>query len=325
MVAIQSIDGFIDSAVALLNQEIEIDEVEISDDFICTITINGDEHKGYVDYGLAKFIVLLQKNARSIIRSCTQDVPRSEQKRMISDVKVRVKVNEGSTVVDILLDYLFGGAVQNMTGEQAIYAILILCSTLCGMNGLSVISEIKKKAKDEETKQRFANIAEKLIEELPKINEPMRALANSLTKDDIISLPAIEAPLNKDEMKDLYKDIDLKSVQTIYIDDEYEILGVSLDKVFVTVKKGKAKFSASTKMLNGASKQQLYSAVKAAGIKEVTTRLPLQINMIIEGLDKEYYVMGIGDKREGAIDVESVVLKAVEDLLSGGSKQGTLF
>jgi hypothetical protein len=320
---ISSLEGLIDSAAGVLNGEIAINEIRFAEDFICKIRINGERYDGYIDSSIASFIVEVEKSAKRLIRKYSTEETLQERNDITKNIHVKAKVGEGSSIVELLFDNSFGQALANMQSEHILYALFGLMGLLLGNKVLNTFSEIKNKAKDEETKLRIAEHANKMLENSLDFAKPILDLVGRMQKDDTISFPEMDKPLTKKEAKEEFKVLEATKVDTIYIDDEYEITEVSLDKIYVILRKG-VRFSASTKLLNSQSRQALFNAVKDAGVKESTAVMNLQVTLSVEGLKKEFFVTAIGEKREGAISLKELSARYAEDFLKDSLQQGSL-
>lgn len=320
---ISSLEDLINSAAAVLNGEMTIDQIHIAKDFVCQIRIKGDKFDGYIDTTIASFIIEVERSARKIVRNFSPDLSLQEKNRIASCINVKARVEKGSSIVELLFDNSFSQALVNMQSEHILYALFGFMGLLLGNNLLKTFSEIKQHAKNEETKQVISENANKVIENSKQFLQPVLDLIGKIHKDDTVKFPLIDKPLSKDEARQEFKPIELARSETIYIDDTYEITEVSLDKIYVTLRKG-AKFSASTKLLNPQSRQKLFDAVKEAGVSELIPIIPLQVTLSIEGLKKEFFVAAIGGKREGAISLNELAPQTKAELLNYTHSQGSL-
>ncbi|EHJ46365.1 hypothetical protein DFW101_0348 [Solidesulfovibrio carbinoliphilus subsp. oakridgensis] len=320
---ISSFEDLIVSAAAVLNGEMTIDEIHIAKDFVCQIRIKGDRYDGYVDTTISSFIIEVEKSAKRIVKKFSSDLSVQEKNKVVSSVNVKAKVGKGSSVVELLFDNSFGQALANMQSEHVLYALFGFMGLLLGNNLLKTFSEIKQHAKNEETKQKISDDANKALENSKQFLQPILELVSKLHRDDTVKFPLIDRPLSKNEVKQEFRPLEVQKKETIYLDDTYEITEVSLDKIYVTLRKG-ARFSASTKLLNPQSRQKLFDAVKEAGVSELTPVVPLQVTLSVEGLKKEFFVTAIGEKREGSIGLNELSSQIKDDLLNYNNTQGSL-
>jgi hypothetical protein len=324
MTAISTLEQLIGSAAAVLNGEIQIQEISLSENFICTIQIKGEEYEGYVDYGIASFIVELQRSIHKAIRTSKSDLSLQERRDLIHRIKVKAQIRKNCSIVDLILDKTFDAAFSVMTNNQIFIIILAAMGVYFGNKVIQTIAEVKSKAKDEETKQKLMEYAVDALEQAKIINTPMAKLAGRLSKDDTIKFENVDRPLTKQEAKELYSEVEEPVSETIYVDDEYEITGASLEKRYALLKKGSVTILASTQLLNPDSRKYLFETFKEAAIQEKTFQMSLQVTMSIEGFNKSYYVTAIGEKREGSVTLAEIALRFKDTMFDDAPRQASL-
>ena len=240
MVAIESWDKLLDNGVNVIIGAMSPEELKFGDDLTMTIRIKGETWNGFIDYRGAQFVIDLQKAITNIYQELGG--PEATLREIRKNATVKVKVVEGSSIVEVKLDEVLKKMAEKISGKQItlIAGLAIVCAT-----GYFTTSEVLKykqaKLKSVQEKQLSETYVKEISSAMSKaldiiekkdIEAPTRKLINKMDGNDRIQLPgkSTEESLRKEEAKKLYPPKPKVRTTSGTFDGLYRIVGINMEK-----------------------------------------------------------------------------------------------
>lgn len=315
MNTVESYVDLVRTVAGLYNKEISVEKVNISSKFVCTVEVKGHNWDGYIDTRIANFVIELQKNFNKLYKKIYTEEALSKKINKVVKPRIKIKVYEGSSLVEISTGDLLQELIKNMSGEQTLYLFIILIVSMSvvflGNKAISSFQDVRKHAKDEETKQEIARQFGKVLQHEREINAPLISLAKSMLQDDRMVLKGKE--FSKDEAKKHFSVPEKSRLDTYFIDDRYEISLAHLKNHGIRLEKAGKNIFASTKLLRNEARKELYSHVEDAGANEKIPKIDLRVNVAVKDDSHEAFVIELGPKRGDSITLQEL-LALIHDL-----------
>lgn len=230
---INSFNELLQAGVDAIAEKIDPKDISFSDDFVIQIKIQGESWDGAIDYRGAKFIIDLQ---RAVIRSYNEINDTDIHPRILNDlVTVKVRVREGSSIYEILIDKFFNIVVSNMTGPEILLMFGITAACATGYLTKRLVLQHKERLAQmnhtQELADRLSGTIDKALDiiERKNIDAPPKKLIGRLSENDLIQLPGRE-PLPPDQAKELYPKKQPPRISDGFFDDNFKVLEINTEK-----------------------------------------------------------------------------------------------
>lgn len=304
---INNIEDLFNYVVTELHQKYPPEHVVIGDDFVITIKLVGKQWQGgYVDHRIAQYIIRLQNDLLRIYNEVTgEHVTRRSPKDVIRPLTVRVKVEEGSSLINI--DFAAWG--MNLLHKMSSTELFILaCLAIVGWVWNKTFSkkmdikrelELKKAElrRDIELKKIDARTAEiraeslrRAVEIAPEALHVAKAAQNS-TRYLINCLDAEDKYVVEDRefsKKEAKEKLPPKPTteppqpKTYQVDGNFSVLLQDLRTFSVKVRAEDYTFPVDTNMLDEDDKKALQARFAEASIHQKVPELRLRLALRID-------------------------------------------
>lgn len=296
--------------------------IDIDAQFDLKIRVKGDQWRGYVDETVAHVILKYQEELDNIQKK-SSDGTITEQNR----IRIRAKIEEGSSVFDLLFDENIKEILTSMDPENIkiilICAILTVGGTPLGLKALSIIREIKlKKIESEERTKEGEARKETRMQELKSFEKMGQLIADAkaapkyivkqMDSADRIQFPVDEAPIRKEEASTRYvtrrKPTVKVSRENIF--DDFLVADINIENPKEPMLKLKCKgveLVASLEIV-GAESEGIADSVKTALQEGERLILPLNVHVFHKaGFPEKSKILSMGEAMDGAQSLEEVL------------------
>ena len=223
----ETINSMIADAVERMDAGESHVQVDFDKDLVFTIRIKGEDWDERIDERIAKFVIELQDSLDLIHKEAANYEVRKENR-----VRVKVKIEKGSSLVNVELGEFLSKALGNMTPTQTMIVLLagvgIAGAAFTTKAVLNYLENVKNKAQDEETKRSLGSALERVATLERDLSAPNRKLVSRMCSDDTIQLPGESEPLTKEQAKALFPRAPRSKKLQGQIYGEFEV--VSIDR-----------------------------------------------------------------------------------------------
>lgn len=311
------------------NQDINIQEIiKKYNELTLSIKLQGEKwNDDFVDITIAKYVIALQENLNDIL----------ERYGFPSDsILIKVKVEKGCKKIIADLKEIAETIVKftsNMSGNQKVVFVLILCGTLLLWDGVSEFAKYKTEKLEKEmieiinknSQNSENNISEisqtaienikEIIKTIPQIAEtqqtytrPFRIIKDEMEDSDKIALNNDFNFISKDKFaKKLKQTRNQKSeFQNLYIDGKYKITEIDGEKKIAKILINEKETSISFLDFSKEDTERLINLWGQGG-KLSDNDINLQITLECNAYRvKSAKIIGIGTPRENVISPEDI-------------------
>jgi len=197
MIEIESLDQLVDTGIKMILEEIPREEVAIPGQVVIQIKIKGADWDEYVDYRAAQFVLDLQKAVNQIyFEAHGASTPLRGLNKL---VRVKIKVDKGSSVLSVNLGDALKQMVGNMTGGETLIFTGICAATVASLYTIKKVMEYKERVraasvaanKDTAVIEKLTSTIDHALEviESRDLQAPARRMVNRLADDDAIVFP----------------------------------------------------------------------------------------------------------------------------------------
>lgn len=301
---IASIEELLQYTANLLQKTEEFKPVIFTgDDFTFTIRIEGESWDEFIDYRHAKYITAFQKTFNKAIEQLDFDSIPAE------DCIVRFQVSNGSSLINIEFGEILKELAKNMTGTQSVIAVGIVVAGIAGYLIWAKYLETKQATEaltqHEQTKRELIQpLVSEYRENLPDYiftEAPSRALANTLSSDDLISVGKDSVFISKKQFKQSLSKEEKSLEFTSYCDGDYLLIkkDYSLGELIFQMSKDGLPIKIFTSILSSEDQEKLANTIAQRELTEdMPFTLSLQVN--VRHTDKKIedgYIIGLGAPR----------------------------
>lgn len=305
------------------------DVLELSDDLVFHIKIEGETWDGAVDYRGAKYVLALQNAVNRIYKELDPDT--KSLRNLSKQVTVKVRVEDGSTELLIEMKEAIFTMISKLSGKQAtlVMSLAILCATGYFTNNkildykkdVLILKQQELVAQEQrltatEIAQQMTRMTETLSEPINRVislvqsadlEKPSRQIVNAMEEDDRVQFPD-RTELTKAQAKKRYPRKQRLTKEFCYCDDVWTITKIDVDvspPVF-TIHNNGVTLRAVVELLPhhiSSLTDQLAEAINAG--KEF--QMPLRVFVTYTKREiKAATIQGIGEKRDEAVNIADI-------------------
>ncbi len=321
---IANIDDAILYALEALRKDHDFVDFSIGKNLDIEIVFNGDFWDGKIDYKICQIILALQSDILGIFKKATgKNVSISSDSAELKQLSVKVSIEKNCTKILAQLSNIISHLKElGMTSKQASVIILAVLATATAISLTpQVLSFIERRELAEnQFKERIARIDadQKDKERLEKIT--MRALdaafentrapqriSTALETNDKVTINGTTFT-KAEAIKSFTKEENIDAPQkplTFIVDGSYKIVATFMEKQKVDIAyRGAKTFSASTKDVSPAEKQQIYKIFAEADAMGFAPTIDIQMRVeVLNGDITSAIIEKIGAPRSHAINL----------------------
>lgn len=302
----------------LLEKEIGIGDIKISDNFKFHIIISGDNRDGKLDADVAKLVLKIQNlvyNYYSIAFNMSVD---DVKKQYSKDIRVTATINEGSDIFTADITSLVSQLVGKMTDTQSFITSIVAIGAFVACYSVAKYVDYQKDKRqtisDAEKDQRLNASLDKALEIIENTMKPhdtqdidqalsavSKEVIKNMDKDDTITIISTEETIGRNIFAKRFPKL-LKSSQYIYLDGKYGISEVTrtdegVYKIRITDNEGE-----SIKGIATLSQNDLKILINEL-IPSEPQSLQVNANVDSEGKLTEAAIIGFGNPRKDSITI----------------------
>ena len=259
MITINSWEELLHAGEKCILNDLDPNQIKISDNLVFTVRVCGRSWDGYIDYRGAQYITELQKSANKLYRELSHhDIPLRD---LSKNITVKVRVVEGSSLFEIQASEVLASMFSALTGGQITLIAIVGILCFAGYKTAKLVKDYKRElAINEQQGELPIKVLQEVMPAIDKaldiverkdLEKPNRSLINKLEPDDTISFGDLE-PVTAKQARKLYPRKPRSTVQSGYFDDEYRILNINFEQTPVVFQLSKygLKFSAKAELAN---------------------------------------------------------------------------
>jgi hypothetical protein len=305
---ISDIEKLVDEAIDVYFLGGEIKQYYIDKSLNIRIRLHGDRWDGYADYVIANFILKLQRELFYIYNEAyDESITFRSSPDKLKNLRVKVKLEEGSSFIEIDWNRLIEGLLSNMDSAHIFWVIVILITAATATFSLKHILDYKRKIQERvqnnDLVKSALQTADKAVSGFNREMQSMRYLIKQMHKNDVLEYPDERRHITKREAASTLpsRQTDMVLERTIWVDDRFQITVWNFKEWSFRIKKGDTEFIASLETLRDEDKSTVNNKIEAAYLEGKIPEADLQTIIIFA--DGEIYkasVIGIGPKRPEA-------------------------
>ena len=304
---IKTFPQFVDAIADMATGELEIKNLTFDNDFGCRIKLEGEDWDGRIDTVLAKLLIDIEVAVKSSFRDYGYQNEINELLDEIKHIKVKAVVNFGCTDYKIFFGWIERVLKTMKTEKSKLIALGLISATIMGIilghTAINTHERIITKAKDEETKQLMAKALVDVAKYENKLTSPVRYFAGRLKKDDRVHFEEATDSLTKDQIKNMFGEIEPDFRTTVNVDGQYIVRKVDLKVDEATFDVEGQLIRASMKTLEDSGRKHIADLVGDGINHREAPAIDLKVSLHIEGSKTEIYIIGIGAPRKESVNI----------------------
>lgn len=326
------------AAISLLEGKIEVQDINISNDFCIRIKIIDKTwtNSKKIDYKIAGLVLDLQRDLLGLYNSISgESITLKNIHRFDKNFVVKVEVNDGCIEAITKLAGFFKAAVLNMDSKYKILAIALVCGTLAyggdawlKYSYLESVEKTKIKKLDEETKQQATQAVKEVALALANNKDTPKHLASRITPEGEIEFgngEKFSRKALKDSIRESEEIEDKKPEFNYTIDATYDVPAYNYEDQTAKIRVKGFEFDASTRSLPEDVKRNIQQLANEADLKGTFARINLQVVGRFKGNELiESFITGIGLPREGSVEIMTILSKSQKASPKSVAVQGSL-
>lgn len=316
---IESSEDLINVSFGLLDDKIDIQSIEVSDNLVLKIKIDDNDWSDStrLDYKIASIILNFQRDVLGFYNDVFNESIAFSVIDKFPFLIVKVEVKDGCIEIFAFLKEFVDKVLHDMDSKNKITALLIILGIITaggaawvGIEYLSYLKEIKIAEISSKNRNRAIEALEKSNLSLIENQKTPKYLANNV-KNGTVKI-GNERPLTSKEIKKISKQKDNITEKSCNIDNTYSITKYDFKEHAAYLDDGIYSFWSSTEYLDDASREKLKIIADEAITTKIVQSAPLQVTATIkDGAVKHAAIIGIGEKRSSTISLSDVVTTTV--------------
>jgi len=278
MIQFAAYDQLMEFAFECGIEQREIDRIIEGEALKFKIRVVGESWGKQVDYRGAHFVIKTQDAVDTIYKT----IYKIEIYHRLLELMVKVDIEEGSSWFHFDLNDALRVITAGMSGKEKLFLGIILALVLGGAytsgNVFSYLAQKEANAVSIEAIQALKEVALEHEETIRKMEDPARALINSMSEDDLIQTPATGELVSKDVIKNLYPRRPRTQPEVHNIDGQFWIKEIKFleNRMMVILEQNGFSFKTYTEMLDPESYREFFNQIQQRSDEQ---GLPFQMDL----------------------------------------------
>lgn len=312
---VESSKDLINASFGLLDNKVDIQSIEVSDNLVLRIKIDDDDWSDStkLDYKIASIILNFQRDIIGFYNDIFNENVSLSTIDKFPFLIVKIEIKDGCIEIFAFLKEFVNKILHDMDSKDKITVLLIILGIITaggaawvGIEYFSYLKETKIAEVSSKNRNRAIEALEKSNLALIENQKTPKYLANNV-KNGTIKI-GDERPLTSKEIKKISKQKDNTAEKSCNIDNTYLITKYDFKEHAACLDDGIHSFWSSTEYLDDVSREKLKTIADEAITTKVVQSAPLQVTATIkDGTVKHAAIIGIGEKRPSTISLSDIV------------------